>query len=374
MAQRITGIAEASPAKARAPDASYIYPTNIASLGEDWLIESLESFNPGLRVLSASQSDLIWGTATKVFFDFEYQAGDSSAPIRDRICIKGAFDEKMRNYYDLSVLYTTEAAFYRDVAPTLDILLPKCWLAIEHDNEGIVALEDLGSRGAVFTEASDTWTADQATQILDALARLHVSGWGWSAGTLPWVTLGSGAQRGGNTAMMAGDRFHDLTSRPEVQPHLPAELSDRDTVLAALQRLWREDDQDDELTLCHGDAHLGQTYAMPDGKLGLLDWQSLAVMPWAKDVAYFIGGALATPDRRAHERDLLEYYLRELKACGGPDLDRAKAWRHYRRQMLIGMVWPVVTENMQPLACIATMSQRYLTAMGDLKTLEALES
>ena len=62
------------------------------------------------------------------------------------------------------------------------------------------------------------------------------------------------------------------------------------------------------------------------------------------------------------------------KACGGPDLDRAKAWRHYRRQMLIGMVWPVVTENMQPLACIATMSQRYLTAMGDLKTLEALES
>jgi hypothetical protein len=351
----------------------FTYPTNPDDLTGAWLADAIQRTSPDIEIVRADQSRIIWGTATKVFFDIEYRRRSDGTTGRETLCVKGAFDERMRNYYDLSVLYTTEAAFYRDIAPQVEMALPKCWLAIEDSKEGIVALEDIGAKGARFVEASESLTPDQCREVLDSLASLHAATWGWQAGRFPWITLGSGAQRGGNTAMMEGDRFDDLTRRPEVLPHLPPELSDRDTVLAALRRMWAEDDVSPGLCLCHGDIHLGQTYVDAGGRMGIIDWQSAAIMPWAKDVAYFIGGALPTDERRACERDLLEHYLRALEARGGPRIDRVSAWRDYRRQMLVGMVWPVVTENMQPIAAIATMSQRCLTAMRDIGTLAAFD-
>jgi len=153
---------------------------------------------------------------------------------------------------------------------------------------------------------------------------------------------------------------------------MPDGYRDRDRVHNALRKLWELDDASDQLAVGHGDAHLGQTFIEIDGTPGLLDWQSVAIMPWAKDVAYFIGSALTVQDRRAHERDLLAYYLRALRAQGGPALDSHSAWGDYRIQMLHGMVWPVVTEQMQPIAAIAAMSERFLSAIGDLDPISAL--
>ena len=371
---QVTDAAQARAQHAGDPGEWLDYPISVEGLTEDWLIQALGAARPDIRIHSAKHDGIIWGTATKVFVDVEYSQRESDQRLRQRLCFKGAFDEKMRNYYDLSVLYTTEAAFYRDIAPKLDIVLPACWLAIENRKEGIIALEDLGARGVTFMSASDVWAPDAAAQMLLSLAKLHGATWGWKAGTLPWITLGSGAQRGGLTAMMAVDRFDALTERPEVKPFMPKELTEQADAMAALNLLWKQDDASDVLTLCHGDAHLGQTYVEPDGRRGLLDWQSPAVMPWAKDIAYFIGGALSIADRRATERDLLEYYLRELEQAGGPALDRAAAWHEYRRQMISGMVWPVVIENMQPIEAIATMNERYLTAMTDLNAVDALRN
>ncbi|SCW80387.1 Phosphotransferase enzyme family protein [Sphingobium faniae] len=349
------------------------YPTNIAGLTSQWMKKTLESANPGLCIDTVTPGRIIWGTATKAFFTITYN--QDGGPIQSaNICIKGAFCEKMRTYYDVSILYITEAAFYRDIAPQLNIVLPRCWLAIEDRVEGIVILDDLGATGVTFGQAFDTWTPDETKMILTSLAQLHATTWGWKAGSLPWLTLGSGGQRTGLSAMIDGDRYATLTSRPQVLPFIPAALSERNVIQAALAELWRQDDVSPDLTVSHGDAHLGQTYIMPDGQRGLLDWQSVAIMPWAKDVAYFLGGALAPSDRRACERDLLDYYRQELHAAGGPMIDGFDAWKEYRKQMLMGIVWPCVIEDMQPIAAIETMSERYLTAMTDLDTLGAIRN
>jgi aminoglycoside phosphotransferase (APT) family kinase protein len=119
---------------------------------------------------------------------------------------------------------------------------------------------------------------------------------------------------------------------------MPPELGDRDTIISLLRRMWAEDDLSSEICLDHGEIHLGQTYIETDGKVGILDWQGCALMPWAKDVAYFLGAALPTEERRIHQESLLEHYRCELSRCGGPVLERSATWRDYRKQMLGGIM------------------------------------
>src|SRR3546814_7238951 len=56
------------------------------------------------------------------------------------------------------------------------------------------------------------------------------------------------------------------------------------------------------VTLLHGDAHVGNTYVLPDGSVGFLDWQVVRRGCWSQDVGYFLVGALTQDDRREHER------------------------------------------------------------------------
>ena len=56
------------------------------------------------------------------------------------------------------------------------------------------------------------------------------------------------------------------------------------------------------VTLCHGDAHVGNTYHCPDGRVGLFDFQLTLRANWSRDVSYVIVTALDPGTRRAHER------------------------------------------------------------------------
>ena len=90
--------------------------------------------------------------------------------------------------------------------------------------------------------------------------------------------------------------------------------------------------------MVHGDAHIGNAYVEPDGRVGFVDWQTVAVGPWVHDVNYFLVSALDVPDRRAHERELLGHYLKALASFGvsAPGLD--EAWSDYRRATVHGFL------------------------------------
>jgi hypothetical protein len=84
-------------------------------------------------------------------------------------------------------------------------------------------------------------------------------------------------------------------------------------------------------------------------------------------------GALATADRRAHERDLLRHYLSALAAAGAPAPSEDDAWAMYRRYSLHGFLWVTTPPVMQSWANVNAMAERHIAAILDLEALDALE-
>ena len=72
---------------------------------------------------------------------------------------------------------------------------------------------------------------------------------------------------------------------------------------------------------------------------------------WAHDCAYIIASALEVEDRRAWERDLLDFYLERLAAAGGGRIARDTAWHAYRRAMFypyLAWVYTIGRSRLQP--------------------------
>ena len=75
-----------------------------------------------------------------------------------------------------------------------------------------------------------------------------------------------------------------------------------------LQRLWHEGPH----TVIHGDTHIGNLF-LDEGRVGFLDWGIINVNTPMRDISYLLTMAMSIDDRRAHERDLLRFYL-DLRA------------------------------------------------------------
>jgi Phosphotransferase enzyme family len=121
----------------------------------------------------------------------------------------------------------------------------------------------------------------------------------------------------------------------------------------------------------HGDPHPGNTYRLPDGRTGFLDWQLARTGHWSHDVGYFLAGSLEVEDRRRHERDLLAGYLDELAGAGAPAVGWEEAWDRYRATPAFGLATWVHTlafGSFQPAeVCVATI-RRFAAAYADLDT------
>ena len=96
---------------------------------------------------------------------------------------------------------------------------------------------------------------------------------------------------------------------------------------------------------------------------------------WAHDFTYLLITGLASEDRRTHERDLLSFYLDELRRHGIDSPPKQnEAWLRYRQAAIWGLVigWLITpTENYGEAITTANIS-RLVTAVRDLETLEAL--
>ncbi|HZE03747.1 MAG TPA: phosphotransferase, partial [Solirubrobacteraceae bacterium] len=132
-------------------------------------------------------------------------------------------------------------------------------------------------------------------------------------------------------------------------------------------------------TYLHGDLHVANTYLTRDSAMGIADWQVGLQGSWAYDYAYLVASALETDERRAWERDLLEFYLERLAAAGGAVLGRESAWRAYRRATLYPyFAWTYtlgrsrLQPKFQPDDVSLTMIRRISAAIEDLGSLDAV--
>ena len=92
-----------------------------------------------------------------------------------------------------------------------------------------------------------------------------------------------------------------------------------------LQRLWHEGPH----TVIHGDTHIGNLF-LDEGRVGFLDWGIINVNTPMRDISYLLTMAMSIDDRRAHERDLLRFYLDLRRAAGVTEITFDEAWRAHR--------------------------------------------
>lgn len=354
------------------------FPATAEAITPDVLTPLLAVDRPGVevaavRVLQTSQHGAGHAsTADRVLLDLEY------APCRDgglpaRMLVKTFLAKP----HAPRVMYRTEVRFYREIRPELTIEVPRVFASAVDDETGRFGLlmEDLTVRGATFPNALTPVGLGTVTSLLEALAALHARFWASPRfeSDLAWVATPC---RGGMAETFRN--FGLPLIRAQLEFPFKAELLR--PLGRTLEELW--DDlwrlqailDAEPATLLHGDTHVGNTYVLPDGRGGLLDWQLMVRGRWAHDVTYLLVTGLPPAERRAHERDLLRHYLDALRRHGIEPPDAAAAWLLYRQSVVWGLVigWLITPPENYGEAITAANLERLVAAARDLETFRAL--
>jgi Ser/Thr protein kinase RdoA (MazF antagonist) len=227
--------------------------------------------------------------------------------------------------------YLLEVRFYQELAPTLAVRVPGCRHA-EVDDTGTefeLLLEDMtpGRQGDQLTGC----TVAEVEAVLDEAAKLHGPRWQDPAlAKLPWLSANAAARRPGPeifTAMFAGfrERYADRIEDEVLavgEKFFPSISLHHESLAAPPQTVTHGDFRPDNILFG------GQGGRVP---VTVVDWQTVDVGAPLCDVSYFVGGALATEDRRTHERPLLERYHEELCRQGVAGYSFTDCWQDYAR-------------------------------------------
>jgi aminoglycoside phosphotransferase (APT) family kinase protein len=331
-------------------------PASLAAVtSPEWLTAMLAPTDPGAVVREVAVVETLVTVATKVRLAIALE--QEPAPIA--VCIKGMLTDGL-GHPSASLI---ETRFYRELASGLGVRVPDSVHAAlnEDGSNGVVVMRDVIAAGGRFLSALQPFSADEAADGLDALARLHVAGWqGTSAYETAWVPRF--LDRVAASPLLPQAELQALLDGPRGDP-LPAAIRDAGRLHAAVARLAAEV-RERPNCLVHGDAHAGNVYRDADGRLGVVDWQILQKGEWAQDVAYHIAAVLTPEDRRAHERGLIDIYLERLAALGGPAIDREGAWARYRKATAYGYYLWAITRKVDP-AIMVEFVRRLGLAVAD---------
>ena len=347
-------------------------PTRMDQISAEWVSRCLQRTAPGVQVSDVEFLGAHVSWASKHRIRVRYADPTKAAGLPAQFCVKAALENPDRpdangpSAFDR--LYVTEARFYRDLAPTVDLTIPRAFFADTDGTSAVVLMEDLEGPGVTWGSYDRPLGADVVAEVLVQIARLHAAWWD-NAATLdqPWL------------ADVLGPIFEALTSAPNwdailVRPRcqdMPEQFRDRNTVARAV-RAMREFETARPHCVLHGDLHIGNLY-FRGSRVGILDFQVVSRGRPITDVAYFVAGAMATEDRRASERDLLAVY-RDALLANGIDAPAAESlWLDYRRRMVHGLLnYATPGDADQSERYKATVGGRFAAAAQELESLAAL--
>lgn len=278
-------------------------------------------------------------------------------------------------------MYRNEVNFYDRLRPELPIEAPCCYASAidERNGQFVVLMEDLRLRRARFPNALDGVSVAEMRSLVRNLARLHAHFWNSPRleGDLAWLPTTHARGMYPVFAAIGLNLIRDQVAKCAFKRTLIAPLN------RCVDSLWAATWSSQKIiyrqphTLLHGDTHIGNTYVLPDGSGGLLDWQLMVRGPWCHDLTYLMVTGLSIDDRRRHEREILALYLESLAQYGVsevPDLDEAYAL--YAQSAIWGLVigWLITPPQNYGEAITAANVQKTVTAMLDLDTLARLEA
>ena len=276
-------------------------------------------------------------------------------------------------------MYETEVRFYNELRPWLSVETPRCYAATFDPATGQfgLLLADLTERGARFPNAIVPVSVDEVGALLDQLAVLHAQFWQSPrfAADLAWVAT---PREGGMSGIferhglaIISDQVDRHPFKQELIAPLGLDVGELWAALAVAERSLEAA----PITLLHGDSHIANTYLLPDGTGGLLDWQLQVRGCWAHDVVYLLSTALDPDVRRVEGRALLGRYLDALRSRGVSDAPSPEeAWEWCRRAVLWGLVigWLITPPENYGREITAANTARMVAAVQDFDALGAV--
>lgn len=347
-------------------------PQSLADLTPGWLTEAMAVRCPGAVVGKLVIGEVEDGTNRRARVEVAYDEGDGPAAVFVKIHGRA----KHRGALLALGALTTEARLAGSGA-LLPLAHPLPFAAAIDRTKlrTIVVMDDVSEVDGHPNHAATPLSVDEVRDGLAGLAALHAAYWDkplpQSLDFLrPWRLKRRWA--GVSAANLA--RAKAKLAHTGEFPLLAGRLSVR-----AVEREFRRSATlaaTGPLTLLHGDPHPGNTYALPGGRTGFLDWQLARTGHWSHDVGYFIVGSMTAEDRRRHERALVNGYVASLRAAGVPTAPSdAQAWERYRATPAYGLgAWlhTFGAGSFQPVdTCLETI-RRFAAAHEDLDTRRSL--
>jgi aminoglycoside phosphotransferase (APT) family kinase protein len=266
--------------------------------------------------------------------------------------------------------YRAELAFYRDIAATVRIPVPRVHAvaATEDCSQFVLVMDDLAP--AVQGDQLRGADADVVVAGARALAGLHGPRWcdpTWkdldvlvmppadeeSAAGLAEL----GTMAAGTVLDTLGDRLSPLAT--ELLAAFPKRVPD--LLLAVPERF----------ALLHGDYRLDNVMLHPDGNLTVVDWQTLSVGLPARDLAYWVTTSVQPEERAQAEGAALSAYR---DALGVPDYTREQLEDDYRlgqlhTPLLTCLGWAFAAQTERGGEMVVAMLERSAVAIHDLGVL-----
>lgn len=273
--------------------------------------------------------------------------------------------------------YAAEVGFYNSLAQDLEIRTPACFYGAisDHHTRFTLILEDMFP--ATPGVQAQGCTVAQARSSLHNMIGLHVPR--WSDPRLFEVPFLMRPDPGTATVMAevmsnASDAFVERYAG-ELAPE------DGETLRSAcgvIER-WQLTDAD-PFAIIHGDYRLDNLmFDSARNEVTVVDWQSAAIGPPLRDVAYFLGTSLRSDDRRSHEEDLVAEYHAGLVGRGITGYSADECWRDYRLGQLqgpmitvIGCIYASGIQTADTDAMFLAMARRSCAAVRELRSVDLL--
>lgn len=346
-------------------------PKSWDEITPEWMTVAIASDHPGAIVSGVSVDLRDDGTNRRARLGLTYSAGAGPATV----FVKAADPDHKELIRMTSGMFHEPRLFNSGVSLPLEHPTVYTALIDEDAYDFVLVMEDLTARNADPRDATRPLTVEQAVTGVRGLARMHGQFWGgrvtehpaldWVEPFVPW----DGMQYAPLPAAL--ERLGEDTP-PAVMSLTIGDLID-DIWKPYIRSLTKSPQ-----TLLHGDPHIGNTYLLPDGEVGFLDWQVARRGNWSLDVGYFLQGALTVEDRRGSERGLLDEYRDALNLPADELPSADEIWLRYRASVAHGLTLWLCTASagelwQRPDIAIA-LAQRYSTAYADLQTADALSS
>ena len=301
-------------------------------------------------------------------FDDPAAAADAGAPATV-VGKCASADEGVRAFMGQTG-YAAEIGFYTEMADTVTIPVPDCYLAILDPSGWFTLLfEDLAP-----AEPGDQLvpcSVENVTISTEALVGLHAPWWNNPAldsqPCLLAMPTSDAAQTGAMYSGVMGDflaRFGDGLA-PEAVAVLeklgdgfPRWDAHKPSHRTALHNDYRPDN------LMWGTAAGG-------APVTVVDWQGMGIGAGQEDLAFHLSLSLSIEDRRTHEAALVRRWHELMVEAGIGDYAFDECWRDYiwstiagLRTTIFGAIYSAVTERGEKM--FAVMAERQLTAILDL--------